>query len=710
MTRVNSRRPSDMTDSSSRPDSNPPSTSTWPPVGASSRRADAEANNCRACGEALTETVRFCSACGAFLASAERVSDPMLGQLLGGRYRITNILGEGGMGVVYEGEQLLGAHRRKVAVKMLRAREVVDDSLVARFRRECSTIALLDHPNTVRVYDFGETAAGELYIVMELVRGRPLSALGRGDDGRVPVDPQRVARLVSQISAALEEAHSHGIVHRDLKPENIFFRETSGTTDLVKLLDFGIARRGGGDHGTALEKITQPGMVLGTPAYMSPEQFTNGSEVDARSDVYSLSVIAYELLTGRLPFEADSPWRWATQHLTETPALMPEVSREIQQVVLGALEKDPSNRPGSARELARQLAAAVSRGGERRGESARTGAPTLAQAHGEVVVKARTELTPVEAFPTAIRKQTPIPSRHVSATAATPAAFTPVSSSPVIPRAPSSSSRPAPRRRSRLVPLLSTLAAGLAVALGSAYALEMTPDDPMAALTPLTQSVDTAPTTVVQAEVPAATVDGLASPSLTQSPQSVPVPQPRATTPKTQPQPPKQGPVLPTPKPQPEAPAEPEQPEQPEEPKIEPRPRIIIPKVPGLPDPKVKLPKLPPKLQPPVLIPKPQAKEPEPAPKPQASQGDAACREAQAAAAAGNISGAAGALQRCMSGGSSSAKNRAQSAVRSAAVSAVRSRAFNGQCAAAQSALNVARATGGGGSAQAIYNRSQCAK
>ncbi|HWA76873.1 MAG TPA: protein kinase [Polyangiaceae bacterium] len=281
----------------------------------------------------------------------------MIGQLVGGRFRVTGVLGEGGMGIVYVGEQQMGSTVRKVAIKTLHQHLSKDPSVNARFYRECGVVAQLEHPNTIKFYDFGETADGSLYIAMEFVAGRPLADVIR-DEG--PMDPERVTRVMRQVCGALDEAHAQGIIHRDLKPENVILTNRAGEKDVVKVLDFGIAARSESSDAQKEQKLTQQGMVLGTPPYMSPEQFT-GKALDARSDVYSLGVMVYEMLTGRLPFEADTPWQWATQHMTAQPipfdvsAPTKNIPPAMRQAILKSLSKDRDQRQSSSRDFFTEL-------------------------------------------------------------------------------------------------------------------------------------------------------------------------------------------------------------------------------------------------------------------------------------------------------------------------------------------------------------------
>jgi tRNA A-37 threonylcarbamoyl transferase component Bud32 len=308
---------------------------------------------CDACGHDNIDGARFCANCGGLMPiEPEKGQDAMIGQLIGGRYRVTGVLGEGGMGIVYVGEQQMGSTVRKVAIKTLHQHLSKDPSVLARFHRECGTVAQLEHPNTIKFYDFGATADGTLYIAMEFVAGRPLADIVQ--EG--PIAPDRVVKIMRQVCGALDEAHMQGVIHRDLKPENIVLTNRAGETDFVKVLDFGIAARTESADAQKEAKLTQQGMVLGTPPYMSPEQFT-GQALDARSDIYSLAVMAYEMLTGKLPFEADTPWQWATQHMTAQPipfevaAPAKSIPEKMRGAILKGLAKDRDKRHATAREF-----------------------------------------------------------------------------------------------------------------------------------------------------------------------------------------------------------------------------------------------------------------------------------------------------------------------------------------------------------------------
>jgi serine/threonine-protein kinase len=333
---------------------------------------------CPACHHPNIDGARFCAKCGAPLPAMATEQDPLIGAIVGRRYRITGILGEGGMGRVYTGEQQMGTTVRKVAVKTLLQQYAKDPQVLARFMRECGTVAELEHPNTIKVYDFGQTDTGELYIAMELLNGTSLEdAIAHETAQGRAMSPERVDRILAHVCGSLQEAHDKGIVHRDLKPANIFLTRRAGEEDYVKVLDFGIAKRSERPDSKE-QKLTQQGTVLGTPPYMSPEQF-RGQELDARSDIYSLAIVAYEMLTGKLPFDADTPWAWATQHLTAQPSpfevssLGAQVPPKMKGAIMRALEKDKLKRQGTVREFHEALTIGTPRA------SIFTGSPMTAQ-------------------------------------------------------------------------------------------------------------------------------------------------------------------------------------------------------------------------------------------------------------------------------------------------------------------------------------------
>ena len=274
------------------------------------------------------------------------VSDTLLNTLFDGRYRIVRKLGTGGMANVYLAEdEVLG---RRVAIKILNDRHAGDDQFVERFRREAKNSASLSHPNIVSIYDRGE-AEGTYYIAMEYLDGRSLKELivARG-----PAPVNVAIDYARQILAALRFAHRHGIVHRDIKPHNVLV-DAEGR---LKVTDFGIARAGA-------SQMTEAGSIIGTAQYLSPEQ-AKGAPVDQTSDLYSVGVVLYELLTGVVPFTGDTPVEIAMKHLSsapEPPSLRrAEVPRDLDKVVLRALAKDPADRYQSAEEMDADLARVAS--------------------------------------------------------------------------------------------------------------------------------------------------------------------------------------------------------------------------------------------------------------------------------------------------------------------------------------------------------------
>ena len=276
------------------------------------------------------------------------------GRLLGGRYKLEQCIGSGGMGEIYRARRThIGD---TVAVKVLRADVVEDEKSRQRFYREARAAAMLHHPNAVVIHDFGEDADGTAYIVMELLLGRSLRQV-LVQEG--PISALRVYGIIRQASAALDAGHRNGIVHRDIKPDNIILLDSNDAADHVKILDFGIAKVLDNktlDTHSLEQRLTNVGSVIGTPHYMAPEQ-CQGEEADSRSDIYSLGVVLYELLTGVAPFLAKTPTGVAIKHVTEKPRplreINPSVPESVERVVLQALEKDPNARPQTALELAR---------------------------------------------------------------------------------------------------------------------------------------------------------------------------------------------------------------------------------------------------------------------------------------------------------------------------------------------------------------------
>jgi serine/threonine-protein kinase len=269
-------------------------------------------------------------------------------QVLNNRFKVESKIGEGGFGAVYRGLQL--ATGRKVALKLLHPEMTKDENLVARFRREGMVLCNLRDAHTITTYDFDQTPDGTLYIAMELLEGKSLHQIFHEE---APLDWKRVFKILTEMCSSLAEAHAQGIVHRDLKPENIYLETRSGNPEFVKILDFGIAKVMRGDTiDPQSPQLTATGQTLGTLEYMSPEQLM-GKPLDGRSDVYALGVLAYEMITGRLPFpDAKGPAGLITAQLKQTPAppsqttakLKTPLPKAADRAILKCLEKDKNNR------------------------------------------------------------------------------------------------------------------------------------------------------------------------------------------------------------------------------------------------------------------------------------------------------------------------------------------------------------------------------
>lgn len=271
-----------------------------------------------------------------------------------GQYMLREKLGSGGMGEVYKAEhQFL---RRPCAVKLIRPEHAGDAEVLQRFEREVQATAALTHPNTVAIYDYGIADDGTFYYVMEFLPGKTLEEIV-GLDG--PLAPARAVHLLRQVASALHEAHTAGLTHRDIKPGNVMVCERGGIPDVAKLLDFGLVVTG--PIQTADAKLTQAGMILGTPAYMSPEQCGGEEHPGPASDIYSVGALAYFLLSGRSPFEGKGPVQMMMAHLSDAPAsitsLRPETPETLDSLVMKCLAKRPEDRYASAAELERALVA-----------------------------------------------------------------------------------------------------------------------------------------------------------------------------------------------------------------------------------------------------------------------------------------------------------------------------------------------------------------
>jgi serine/threonine protein kinase len=305
---------------------------------------------CSDCQAGLPAEARFCLSCGARVehAAPDAPVDAIfeaLKQSIGFQYRIERLLGRGGMGAVYLAHEL--ALDRDVAIKVLPPDQAGAAELRERYRREARTAARLNHPNIVPLHTFGEVS-GLVYFVMGFVRGE---SLGSRIARQGPIEPEEARALLAGICDALDYAHRHGVVHRDLKPDNILIDAESGAPMLT---DFGIAKASFSDA-----QLTTAGQLIGTPLYMSPEQASGRADIGARSDLYSLGVLGYEILSGRLPFEAANPMDAISQRLIRDPTPLastsPGLPPDLTLAVDRCLERDPANRWPDARSLREAL-------------------------------------------------------------------------------------------------------------------------------------------------------------------------------------------------------------------------------------------------------------------------------------------------------------------------------------------------------------------
>ncbi|MGQ0650193.1 MAG: protein kinase domain-containing protein [Gemmatimonadaceae bacterium] len=393
---------------------------------------------CPVCGTSYPDTSAFCPTDGTTLI-AEKRGDDMVGSVIADRYKVSRLLGEGGMGRVY-----LARHVRlpqQVAIKVLNPGMVADPDAVARFNREAANAASIEHDRVARVFDFGGTPDGSVYLAMEYVPGRSLHALV-SEAGRLA--PARAAQLTFQVAEGLDAAHRLGIVHRDLKPDNIMVVTDDAGADRCKVVDFGIAKAANAAGGT---RLTRTGMVVGTPEYMSPEQVM-GEEIDARSDVYALALVSYNAFTGTLPFQAATPERAIAVRMMEDPrplsVAMPEVAwpSDLQSAFDRALERDAASRTPTALEFAEAVVAAV---------EGWVGEPVL-------------------------RSRTPLSIRTVATPSATPAVASPTLPRSTIPAPPVAGVKPMPETRAPRSPAPRVVLAVVGIAVLAAVGWLVTKD------------------------------------------------------------------------------------------------------------------------------------------------------------------------------------------------------------------------------------------
>ncbi|HEX8773066.1 MAG TPA: protein kinase [Pyrinomonadaceae bacterium] len=308
---------------------------------------------CPKCEKTYEDTVTLCPSDGSVLAKPD---DGLIGQTLADKYRVEEFLSHGGMGTVYRGTHIL--MDKTVAIKVLHPALAADDKIVARFSREARAASRISHPHALNVTDFGESQNGVVFLIMEYLHGRTLKEVINQEG---PMALPRIVEIIRQVCGALDAAHAEGVIHRDLKSDNIMLIDVGGG-DWAKVLDFGIAKIQE-SVGNTDPALTSPNLIIGTPQYMSPEQCSQASELDARSDIYSLGVILYELLVGHVPFIGESPTAIMMKHLQEpAPSVLDErkdVSAAVGRVVARAMAKRPEERYQSAGELSEALSAAA---------------------------------------------------------------------------------------------------------------------------------------------------------------------------------------------------------------------------------------------------------------------------------------------------------------------------------------------------------------
>jgi serine/threonine-protein kinase len=393
---------------------------------------------CPTCAAEYADDQKFCPRDGTALRSTAQES--LVDSIIADRYHIVKKLGEGGMGTVYLGEHVKMG--RKSAIKVMSQTMARDPDAIARFNREAANAARINHPNVCQIYDFGETPDGVIYLAMEFIEGESLGdVLER--EGRLPAP--RAVSVLAQTADALQAAHDLGIVHRDLKPDNIMLTRGRGGADLVKVVDFGIAKAMSGEEG---QQVTKTGLVVGTPEYMSPEQLS-GDRLDGRSDLYSLALVFFRCLTGTFPFQAESTQEMMIKRLTDNPlplnVAQPGASYPdaLQRALDRALARMPADRYGSAVQFATDAAAAA------RG---------MASPAGTGSAEAATQLL------SATDGATQLPATQVRTSVPT----APAPRTPTTPRPPASPPRP-PKRRAPVI----AIAAAIVVVGGGATALAL---------------------------------------------------------------------------------------------------------------------------------------------------------------------------------------------------------------------------------------------
>jgi serine/threonine protein kinase len=351
---------------------------------------------CPQCGEEYELNSRFCPRDGATLtASAE--NDSLEGQIIAGRYQILRTLGEGAMGQVFLAEHL--RMKRKVALKIMRPALATDPDAISRFNREANNASRIDHPNVAAIFDFGDAEGGMIYLAMEYVDGLSLSGVLRESE---TIPPSRAAGIIHQIADALQAAHDQGIWHRDLKPDNIMLRRAKSGVDIVKLVDFGISKVL--KDGT--QEVTVTGAVIGTPAYMSPEQVKSES-LDGRSDVFSLGLVAFKMLTGSLPFSGVTALECMASRLSEQAFTLREVRHDfdwgtkLEAVMARVLATNREQRYPTAPDFAREFDEAVRGMPDLHAEALRL---PLTPRSGNAIIESSRESSVPQGFSRQVRK------------------------------------------------------------------------------------------------------------------------------------------------------------------------------------------------------------------------------------------------------------------------------------------------------------------
>lgn len=447
---------------------------------------------CPACNTRYEEGGAFCARDGTpLMRDPQAGKSDLVGQILADRYRVVRLVGEGGMGQVYEAQHV--NINKRFAVKLLRPEIVSNAEAVQRFRQEAWSASSIGHENIIEIEDFATLPSGAVYLAMEFLVGQSLAERMREQP---PLTFAEALDIVLQVGSGLGAAHDKSIIHRDMKPENIFLAEKHGRS-IVKILDFGIAKVSGADGNKSL---TRTGTIFGTPHYMSPEQAL-GKPLDHRSDIYSVGVIMYELFTGKVPFEAESFMGILTKHITSTPRppreMAPErdIPPEIEAVIMHAMAKEPDDRYQSLAEFVSDVAAIAAVSAPELLQP-RTGS-AVRQVHASGAMAARTPLPMAARTPL----PTPLPARPPSGNLSSVPALSTVSQE-----------LPAPAKKKSLLPWVlvggvALAAAATAVVLGghpAATVPDKTLVPPAAIVTP------TPPTgAVVQPTVapPAATME-----------------------------------------------------------------------------------------------------------------------------------------------------------------------------------------------------------